>query len=345
MQRYEHGGNVYAHETIRLDFSANINPLGMPPKVREAIIQHADAYAAYPDPFCRALCNAIAAQEGVLPEYVLCGNGAADLIIRLCLHARPRQALVLAPTFSEYEKAVLLAGGKVRYHMLKEEDGFAVTESILDVLSPGIDMVFLCNPNNPTGQLIAPALLEAILEKCCVNDTLLVVDECFLDFTDGNALNCFLEENSKLILLRAFTKMYAMAGLRLGYLLCANEALLQGVRACGQSWSVSTVAQVAGLAAVSCKEWAANTRTLVQKERAYLRGGLQALGLQVYPSEANFLLLKSGVELYAPLLQRGILVRPCGNYVNLDDTYTRIAVRTHEENKQLLQAIEEVLHG
>ncbi|MDR1620578.1 MAG: precorrin-8X methylmutase, partial [Clostridiales bacterium] len=345
MQRYDHGGDIYAHQHIRLDFSANINPLGMPPAVKEAVIRHVDSYAVYPDPRCRALCAAIARHEGMLREYVLCGNGAADLIMRLCLSVKPRRALICAPSFSEYEKAVLLTGGGIHTHTLLEENGFLPDEELLDAILPDVDAVFLCNPNNPTGRLFPEGLLHQVLARCEKQGALLVVDECFLEFSCGVSLKPWLRAYKNLVILRAFTKTYAMAGLRLGYLLCADETLLRSIESCGQSWGVSAVAQCAGLAALTCEGWMRQTRALIKGERAYLQQGLRALNICTYPSDANFLLLYSKAPLHDRLLRRGILIRPCGNYTGLNDSYCRVAVRARKENEELLAALSEVLRG
>lgn len=345
MQRYEHGGDIYAHEAVRLDFSVNINPLGMPVPVREAIAQHVDDYQSYPDPNCRALCEAIAQHEHLDKEDVLCGNGAADLIFRLCFAMRPKRALVCAPTFSEYEKAVLLSGGELVYHALDAQNGFRVTEAILGALKPEIDLAFLCTPNNPTGALMDPELLARIAQQCSKNDTLLMVDECFLPFTNGRSIKPLLREHHNLMILKAFTKLYAMAGVRLGYLLSCNHALLEATKSFAQSWSVSTPAAVAGVAALGCEDWVARTKRLVETERAYLHEQLAARGMIVYESEANFLLFQSEVPLYHALLKRGILIRPCDNYTGLDERFYRIGVKKHEENAALIHSLDEVLYG
>ena len=229
-----HGGDVAGYEAEYgakpLDFSANINPLGLPQGVRQAVIGALDSADAYPDPLCRKLRQAIARQEGLPMEQILCGNGAADLIFRLVLALRPKKALVTAPTFAEYEQALALVGCQVQRHMLLEKDDFQLMDRFLQQLHPGLDLVFLCNPNNPTGQVIRPALLDEIGERCGKMGIRLVVDECFqsfLDQPDRHTMKGKLEKNPMLFLLRAFTKFYAMAGIRLGYGLCADTQLLE----------------------------------------------------------------------------------------------------------------------
>ena len=345
MLRYEHGGDIYEDDGIFLDFSVNTNPLGMPESVKQAIISHIPAYACYPDPFCRALRSALAARNGMEPSAVLCGNGAAELIFALCACVRPRRALTLAPTFSEYERAVSLFGGEICEHLLLESEGFDLTESILEKITPETDILFLCNPNNPTGQLIDPALLSKIAEICRDNGTLLVIDECFIDFTRGNSILPQLGKYPNLLIIRAFTKIYAMAGVRLGTLYCADERLLSRIADFSPAWNVSGIAQAAGIAALKETGWIEKTRWLVENERAFMAEALRSLGLTAYQSDSNFLLLKSEKPLYEPLRARGLLVRSCANFTGLDERHIRIGMKTHEKNMALLRAVSEVLNG
>lgn len=343
MLRYEHGGDIFSHKKIDLDYSANLNPLGMPEPVKEALRAHLEDFAHYPDPYCRKLRQDLAEYEDIDRDYILCGNGAADLIVRLCLALKPQKALVCAPTFSEYEKAVIQAGGKVVYHRLEESEDFQLTSRILQELTPDLDMVFLCNPNNPTGRLIDFELLNRIAEKCRENQILFILDECFLDFTRGKSVKTLLPANPYLIILKAFTKIYAMAGLRLGYMLSANRQVLRQTEGFGQSWSVSGPAQAAGCAALTCRGWVAASRLMTEEERQYLMGEFQALNIRVFPSDANFLLFRSLPQLYERMLKRGILIRRCDNFPGLEAGYFRTGIKTRQENQRLAAALKESL--
>jgi threonine-phosphate decarboxylase len=343
MLRYQHGGDIFSHKTIALDYSTNLNPLGMPAPVKDALLAHPEDFSRYPDPYCRRLRQDLAAYEDIAEDFILCGNGASELIFRLCLTVKPQKALVCAPTFSEYEKAVLQAGGQPVYHMLHEEEGFQLTSRILRQLTPDLDMLFLCNPNNPTGRLADFGLLDRIAWECRANQILLIVDECFLDFTGGRSLKPLLGSHCQLVILKAFTKIYAMAGLRLGYLLSANTQLLRQTGDCGQSWSVSGPAQIAGSAACACRGWIEEGRLLTEQERQYLSQELQALGLRVFPSDANFLLFQGPAPLYERMLERGVLLRPCRNFPGLKAGYFRAAVKTRPENQQLIAVLKEAL--
>lgn len=336
-----HGGDVYSRE-VKLDFSANLNPLGIPEAVRAAAAG-AD-FTHYPDTRCMALVHALSAYEGVPAENIVCGNGAADVIYRIVGALRPKRALLCAPTFSEYEKALVERDCAVSYHILREEDGFALSENILPEISAGVDMLFLCSPNNPVGNVIEPRLLERIIGKCRECGVIIVVDECFLDFTANgfSAKNCLFPN---VIVIKAFTKICAMAGLRLGYALFGDERCAHSVRECGQPWSVSAPAQAAGVAAarvLSETDFLARTRALIAEERDFLEGELARLGFEVFPSSANFLLFKGAENLAAALLERGIAIRSCRDYRGLDEHFFRIAVRTHEENERLTKALSDI---
>ena len=332
-----HGGD---HTGKLLDFSANVSPLGVPEGVRAAIAEAASGAARYPDPYCRRLRAAISAADAVPPEFVLCGNGASDLIFRAALAARPRRALVPAPTFSEYEAALSLAGCGVSRYTLAPERGFRPGDDFLDALTPDMDMVFLCQPDNPTGVTVPKALLLRILRRCRDIHCRLILDECFLGFLDcpeDFTLQECLPDFPNLLILRAFTKLYGMAGVRLGYALCTDAAFLSRMRRCGPPWSVSGLAQAAGVAALR--------ERLVSRERPALYDALRALGLRVIPGEANFLLFQSPCPLDAPLQERGIFVRNCADFHGLDATWYRVAVRTGAENRRLTAALREVLEA
>lgn len=352
MMSYGHGGDILTAEARFggpvLDFSANLSPLGMPEPVRRAAAEAVADAVRYPDPLCRALRAAIAARDGVEAGQVICGNGAADLIFRLVQARRPKRALVTAPTFSEYEQALESVGCQVERHLLDPGEGFDVTDAILERIVPGVDLVFLCTPNNPTGRPVDRALLGRALRRCGEVGALLAVDECFLELSDqgdGPGLAPWVGETDSLFLLRAFTKSYAIPGLRLGYGLCRDGALLDAMGRVGQPWPVSAPAQAAGLACAALPDWPARARETIRRERAWLLAELRALGLTVWEGTANYLLFRAAgaADLRERLLERGVLIRSCANYAGLDKDYYRVAVRPREENERLIAALKEVL--
>lgn len=350
MAEYAHGGDLLTARSryggVVLDFSTNLNPLGMPPEVRQAAAD-ADG-SAYPDALCRILRQAIAAHDGVEEGQVICGNGAADLIFRLVFALQSQRALLPAPTFSEYEEALSCVGCQVERYALDRGRNFDLDQGFLEAITPGTELVFLCTPNNPTGRLISIDLLVEIARRCESLGAVLVVDECFLPLADGGGagLAPYLMEFPNLFLLRAFTKSYAMAGLRLGYGLSADVGLLERLSGFAQPWSVSSPAQAAGTAAFTlCPNWPEKARALTARERPILAAGLAELGSAVVPSQANYLLFQTEhvTDLKEKLLQRGILIRSCANYHNLGPDWYRVCVKGGEENRRLLAALKEVL--
>ena len=335
-----HGGAAY-EAGVLLDLSANTNPLGTPPAVLEAVRTALDRVRDYPDPYCRDLVSAIAAHEGVEPDRILCGNGAAELIYAYAEAARPKTAVETAPTFSEYSEGLARQGCRVDRYPLREENGFLPEEGILTFLEEKKpEAVFLCTPNNPTGRLFPPALMDRVIALCRSMDARLFVDECFLDLSEGGeSLRSRLEEWPGLFLLKAFTKSYGMAGLRLGYCLTADGDLLERMSACSQPWNVSVPAQAAGIAALGQQEFLARANAVIRAERPRLKAGLEELGCRVCPSEANYLLFRSRADLGEKLLKRGIALRSCANYHGLGPGWFRTAVRTREENDRLLAAV------
>lgn len=342
---FRHGGDIYGYSQPVLDFSANLNPMGFPAGISQAILNSLEQGEHYPDPFCRQLIQALSHCEQIPPEWMICGNGAADLIYRLVWAVKPKKALLLAPCFSEYEQALQTVGAQSVHYSLDTEQNFSLTEQILTVLTPDLDCFFLCNPNNPTGLLVQPELLRAILKTSAKAGILVILDECFLDLTiqpepySGKPL---LEQFPNLFLLKAFTKTYAMAGLRLGYGICSNSTLLQAVQNCGQPWSVSSVAQAAGICALQDSDYLPQSRRLIQIEREFLKEQLHTQNLLFWNSQANFLFFQAWPNLDQQLLRHGIAIRSCHNYRGLDHTYYRIAVRLPTENQRLIQVIKQI---
>lgn len=343
-----HGGDVYsARQKMKqepLDFSANINPMGMPPGAVRAAADALQQCTQYPDPLCRELRAALAAYEGIPAEQIVCGNGAADLIFRIVAATHPQRALLLEPTFAEYEQALRSMDCSIAYFPLQESEGFVLPEAFLQQLTPEINLLFLCNPNNPTGRTVSPALLQEIWKRCEEAGILLVVDECFNEFLEHpeqNTLKDVLETGANAVILKAFTKSFAMPGLRLGYGLCGNRDLAERIFSCGQPWGVSIPAQAAGVAALQEQGYLERMRRLIQTERRWLSENLARLGLRVFPSEANYILFRTETEisLRERMEQRGVLIRACGNYRGLDDRYYRIAVRGHDENERLIAVL------
>ena len=345
-----HGGDWAGYETeygsLPLDFSANVSPLGLPDGGREAAIQALQDADRYPDPLCRALRTRLAQRHGIPAEQIVCGNGAADLIFRICRVLRPKKALLTAPDFGEYQRALREKDCEIRVVPRRESEGFHLHWEDLAENIRGAELLFLSNPNNPTGLLNGRKETGKILELCQGAHCVPVIDECFLDFTEdpeAESLIPDLAQNPNLVILRAFTKTYAMAGLRLGYALCGSAAFAKRLQREGQAWPVSNVAQAAGIAVLQEKDYVNRMRALISAERPRMIRELTSLGLHVLPGKANYLLFRcEDGRLGEKLRNRGILIRDCRNYTGLSEGWYRVAIRTEAENDRLLRTLREV---
>jgi threonine-phosphate decarboxylase len=256
----------------------------------------------------------------------------------------------MAPSFSEYEKALREAGCAVEQYELTYPR-FQVDEKILAMIRPGTDLFFFCNPNNPTGVLTDPGLVKRISQSCAAAGVLLAADECFNELLDEPAAHTLTGDVPRaphLVILKAFTKLYAMAGLRLGYALCGSPEIARGVAETGPPWSVSAAAQRAGIAALQEGAYVEELRRLVKAERTLMKAALADLGLEVLGGEANYLFFRiPGPEVFGggffrALVDRGFLLRNCGNYPGLDDTYYRIAIKKPAENRALIDVLRDL---
>jgi threonine-phosphate decarboxylase len=330
-----HGGDVYRYGDGMVDFSANINPLGLPPGIKKAIYSNLDKILYYPDPAARNVGQKIAEYWGIAEDNILLGNGSAELIYLIFSCFRPKTTSIPIPTFSEYELAAKNVESKIRFLKLEEKEGFRFKEN------PSCDILFLCNPNNPTGNLLFKNLKVA--------ERLVVVDECFMDFLPDQKDHTSIWKAAKsrnLIVLRSFTKFFAIPGLRIGYLIGHRE-MVEKLRRYQPPWSTNCLAQIAAGLILNETGYIEKTHRLIEKERDFLFEQLAKIdGLKPYPSVANFLLVKTkkgSLNLKESLIKRQILIRNCSNFRGLSDRYIRVAVRSHKENLQLLAGLAEVL--
>lgn len=339
-REYAHGGDCYRNQ-VEYDFSININPLGMPEESRRAAVRGIFLSDRYPDERGEELCAALAEMESVRREQIVLGNGAAELIYGLCSALKPKKCLLPVPSFFEYESGVLSAGGKIVYFERKEEEDFELTEEIFDAVTKDTELLFVCNPNNPTGNLISKAFLEELAVRCEKTGTWLCLDECFLPFLpqeEALTMKHELERFPHLIILRAFTKVYGMPGLRLGYALSGSREFLCRLRRVLPPWNTSLPAQMAGVAALKDRTYLTEARKLIEKEREFLQSELsKGLADKIYPSSTNYLLFKAEEDLKERLLARKILIRDCSNFKGLSKGFFRIAVKDHEANCELLK--------
>ncbi|MGB3367273.1 MAG: threonine-phosphate decarboxylase [Acidaminobacteraceae bacterium] len=354
--RFEHGGNIYKInreygiiETDIIDFSANINPLGMSELGKAAYINALNMVVNYPDPEYIKLKDSISNYHNIRSDNLFIGNGAIEMIYKTFDYIKPGAALVIAPTFVEYERALNRIGVIPDFYILKEEDNFIVNIEQLKSHAANYDLIVICSPNNPTGKLVEKEKIVEFLRFVEENnlECKLFLDEAFIDFiSEEESMIDKIHEYKNLFILRSATKFFAIPGLRIGYLISSNKNLRNFYENQHIPWSINTVAEEVLIASLSDKDYIERTVSINRSSRIYLYEELSRMhDLKVYQSKGSYILFKllKNVDLRALLLDKSILIRSCGNYIGLDNSYYRVAVKSHEQNVILVKAIEEVL--
>lgn len=358
MKEFEHGGNIHAMAKslgVRIenivDFSANINPLGLPESLKKALIDRIHVIEHYPDPEYKDLKKAIGEYHGLKEQYITVGNGATEIIYKMITGLQPRKSLILAPTFSEYEKALDKIGCEVKYYYLREEKGFQIDEGFLRALEEDIDLVVLCNPNNPTGQLVERKILRQILDNCRENRIGLMMDEAFIDFVsvqEEETMIHYIEDYKRLYIIRALTKFFALPGLRLGYGITAHRDLLDKIEAEAEPWSINSYAALAGEIVLKDKSYIQKSRSWIEQEQKRFYAELEKIDqIKVYAPKANYILfqlLDKEKEIQELLMKKNILIRSCSNYKNLENNYYRVAIKDYKANNTFITALKEILN-
>lgn len=334
-----HGGDIYRNK-VKLDFSVNVNPLGIPENVVEALHRAVERCGSYPDMEAEKLKKAVSESVGIPEEYLLFGNGASELFMAAAHGIKPQKAVIPVPSFYGYEYAAKAAGGEIIYYEMKQENSFCPAEDMDTVLTEDVQLLFLANPNNPVGNLLERKTLLCLLKHCQEKGIYVVLDESFIEFC-GERFSLFteIEALDRLILIRTFTKIFSIPGVRLGYLICSNPEIRLKIAAQLPEWNLSGFAQEAGCACMGQREFIRETENYIKTERQFLEEGLKEKGFQVFPSCANFIMFYCEESLYEKLLEKGILIRDCRNFRGLRKGFYRIAVRTRKENEILLEAI------
>lgn len=342
-----HGGNIYGNE-IEYDFSVNLNPLGPPKSVRDALAAALNHVEEYPDPEYRELRRGLANYWQLAEEQLVPGNGASELIPVIIRTLSPKNCMVTAPCYSGYETALNAAAPSCRIHRipLRAEDDFTLPENICqEIARVKPNLLILTNPNNPNGKRISANRLREIVDACRTAGTVLLVDECFLALSGGDEdslIHCIRSEALPAVVLRAFTKTFAIPGVRLGYAVC-SAPMAERIQRELPEWNLSVFAQYAGTAAGGTSGYLAASVEVIAREREFLSEELEKLGFRVFPSDANYILFQSrDRELHQKLLDKGILIRDCRDYHGLTAGFYRTAVRTHRENKALLQCLRNI---
>lgn len=352
----QHGGNVYAAGRERrlplrriVDFSASINPLGPSARSLNALSNARGAVSHYPDPTCLDLRRALGRRYRIAPDQLLIGNGSSELIYLLPGALAIHHALIVGPTFSEYERAVLTCRGKVTKICARRAEQFRppLGRVLAAMREKGgrrkLDAVFLCNPNSPTGRAISREETCMLIEAAARYRMRIIVDEAFIDYCEERSVLSRVRRYGHLVVLRSFTKFYGLPGLRVGYVAASKEDIAR-IRRRQPPWSVNALGQAAGCAALEDRRYAEASRQFMRTERAYLLRRLGELpGITVYPSDANFLLIElpprmPSSSLASALRGQSILIRDLSSFAGMNARMVRVAVRTRRENKRLLSA-------
>lgn len=357
--RVKHGGNIYEiakkygiKEKEIIDFSANINPLGIPNKLKASIISNIEAIENYPDPDYKDLIHSIAKYNNIHEDFIIPGNGATEIIFKIVQAIRPKKSLLLAPTFLEYERALKSVGSDTQYYLLNENNEFNIDKNeLLERLKDGFDFILLCNPNNPTGQIIEKDVLKEILVECKNRGINFMLDEAFIEFVDdeeNSSLIDLLSDFDNLFIIRALTKFFAIPGLRIGYGLISNREIKEKIINKKEPWTINGFAAISGEVLLEDSEYIRKSKEFFSIERVRLYKMLKEVkGIRVFKPQANYIFFKvldESIALKDRLISKKILIRQCDNYVNLSRSFYRVAIKDQKSNDRLVEALNEVLY-
>jgi histidinol-phosphate/aromatic aminotransferase/cobyric acid decarboxylase-like protein len=366
-----HGGEIY-DKKIEYDFSVNLNPYPCPEQVMNALRDAINDVDKYPDitqklfrekvaeaenkhlsDFAAAAGDETGDSSAVNPsvrltsENIIGGNGASELIFAIVKMLNPGKVLLPVPSFYGYRHALMACGDvNTSIYQCIENDDFDLREDFIDRIDGSTDLVIITNPNNPTGRCITPKTLDKIVKKCAVTDTALIVDECFLNLTMKNpSAVCYLDLCPKLFIINAYTKLFSIPGVRVGYAISSKENI-RNLSKYLPEWNMSVFAQRVGAVCAEhlmSGDFVEKSNKYIKEERAQLMDAFMHKGCKVYPSDTNFFMVYSEEDLYEKLLNSGILIRDCANFEGLGKGYYRIAVKDKEANKRLIIQMEETL--
>ena len=379
-----HGGNIYKvfrEKNIKeiLDYSSNINPYGIPESLKKRITENLEVLERYPDPDYVELRQKLANLNKVNLSDIILGNGATEIIFLFMKVINPKKILIVSPTFGEYERAVKateISGDtvslsssngdnknienkkiEIEYFELKESDDFKLNiGNLKNELEKKYDLLIICNPNNPTGKFLKLAETEEILKECNKYDTKLFIDEAFIEFLADGMKESIIntEENKKnLFVTRAFTKFFAIPGLRLGYGMYFDKELEKKISEKKEPWSVNNFAEMAGSTVLDDAEYIEKTLKWIAEEKKYMYEKLNEIsGMKVYETEVNFITGKIDEKLFSEgvnvkilrekMLEQGILIRDASNFKFLDERFFRLAIKDRESNKRVIEVLKEI---
>ena len=333
-----------------LNFSGNVNPLGLSPNIQKTLAQHIDLIAKYPDRDYNNLRAAIAAYIHVDKEDIIVGNGSTELISLFIKALQPKNALIIGPTYSEYEREIFINNGKSRYFPLLEADNFIIDlQHLKEHLAQETDLLVICNPNNPTSSAINRHTMRSILDFCLECDVDVVIDETYVEFADDvkeiSAVS-LAKFYSNLFIIRGVSKFFAAPGLRLGYGISGNPSLLHTINGMKNPWTINSLAAFAGELMLEDKAYIKATRTLIQAERARLTALIDTWDdVKTYPAQGNFLLIKflkdayKSQDIFEDLIKDGLMTRDASSFPFLSNKFLRFCILRPEDNDRLMVAL------
>lgn len=340
----KHGGYYGENQEKIIDFSVNINPLGVSEKVIKRIYKSLNEIVRYPEIDGSSARGIIARNLGIEKTQIILGNGATELIYLYARTIKANKVLILQPTFNEYERAFRLSGSEIFNFLLSEEGGFQIDEAelICKIKEIKPDMLVICNPNNPTGIFVEYQKLTGVFDYMKKIGSYIFIDESFIDFTDEEDL-LSLVDKYPVFILRSMTKFYAIPGIRLGYGLACEE-IIERLNAFKEPWTINSIALDIVSTLFEDKEYIANTKEWLYSEKGFVKEKLGKFeDIKVFNSYTNFHLCKisnqKASELREKLLTDRIYIRTCEDFYGLGDSYFRIAVRTHDENIKLIKSL------
>ncbi|MEG0235604.1 threonine-phosphate decarboxylase CobD [Cetobacterium sp.] len=348
-----HGGNIYKLKREKgievLDYSSNINPLGVPESFKEAVIKNFDSLERYPDIDYAELREAIAKYNKCLVQNIVVGNGATEVLFLYMKAIAAKKVLIIAPTFAEYERAARSAGRDVNFFPLSKD--FSLNENLLLDFITDEEVVVMCNPNNPTGKFQSLDKIERIAEALEKKGKKLFIDEAFVEFVDDwQEKTAALLQHKNIFILRALTKFFALPGVRLGYGITLDLELLEKIKEIREPWSVNGVAEIAGKTMLLDKKYIRDTEQWIKEEKIWFYEELSKIKeIEVSPTETNFILVKllkdNAKTFRKKMIEAGVLVRDASNFMFLDENYIRLAIKDRAKNQKVLDALKKVIAG
>ncbi|MEG0236844.1 threonine-phosphate decarboxylase CobD [Cetobacterium sp.] len=346
-----HGGNIYKLKRDNgievLDYSSNINPLGVPSSFKKAVIENFETLEKYPDIDYVELRTAIGNYNNCHIDHVVVGNGATEVLFLYMKAVKAKKVLIIAPTFAEYERAARAAGRDVKFFPLSKD--FSLNENMLLDFITDEDVVVMCNPNNPTGKFQNLEKIKKLADFLERKNKKLFIDEAFIEFVDNwKDKTAFLLKHKNVFILRALTKFFALPGVRLGYGLTYDEAILNEIKNIREPWSVNGVAEIAGKTMLLDTLYIHETENWIKKEKLWFYEELCKIdNIEVTPTETNFILVKllndNAKSFRKKMIENGVLVRDASNFMFLDESYIRLAIKDRKKNEQVLEALRRVL--